>query len=58
MEADISHNFQAVHRTLKQLCWYAVYTHSHHEKKVDQQLHQEDINLYLPMHTTIKRESE
>jgi transcription antitermination factor NusG len=35
--------------------WFAVYTASNHEKKVEQYLHMRDIETYLPLYTVTRR---
>ena len=35
--------------------WFAVYTASNHEKKVEQQLHMRDVETFLPLYTVTKR---
>ena len=38
--------------------WYAVYTHSRAEKKVDQRLREADIETFLPMQKTLRQWSD
>ncbi|MCD6165698.1 UpxY family transcription antiterminator [bacterium] len=38
--------------------WYALYTRSRHEKKVDAQLKEKGIESYLPLHTVIRQWSD
>ena len=38
--------------------WYALYTRSRHEKKVDAQLKEKSIESYLPLHTVIRQWSD
>lgn len=38
--------------------WYALYTKSRHEKKVYQELVEQNIEAYIPIHTVIKQWSD
>ncbi len=38
--------------------WYALYTKSRHEKKVELQLHEKGIPVYLPMKRSLKKWSD
>ncbi len=38
--------------------WYAVYTRSHHEKKIAAQLCREQVEVFLPLRTTLKQWSD
>src|SRR5512139_711107 len=38
--------------------WYAIYTRPHHEKKIADKLHQNHIEAYLPLRTTLKQWSD
>ncbi|MFH1941488.1 MAG: UpxY family transcription antiterminator [bacterium] len=39
-------------------CWYALYTRSRHEKKVERQLSDKGIDSYLPMRKVLRRWSD
>jgi|SRR5579864_32294 len=36
-------------------CWYAIYTHARHEKKVAQQLEERRIEHFLPVYRSVRR---
>ena len=57
---DIPHNLAAVRAeapTLERVIrkWYAVYTLSNHEKRVEQRLQRKGVEVFLPLCTVVKR---
>lgn len=59
MQPIISNNIiQNCNKSAEKLCWYAVYTRPSHEKKVYELLKQEKIEVFLPLHTTIRQWSD
>jgi transcriptional antiterminator RfaH len=58
MEADISYNLQPFIKARIPVCWYAIYTRPHHEKKIYELLKGLNIDAYLPLQTSIKQWSD
>jgi transcription antitermination factor NusG len=47
-------NLQGAHLSLEGQAWFAVFTSSHHEKKVSQYLMQQQIENFLPLYSEIR----